>query len=142
MSSTIQLLLGDDQAFAVRSIALVGAIGTFVVWRGRSIVSDPTSTEERSDFCSQIHRPGRSNRTPSSFKEVSLPSVNQLLLGDDRTFAVRSSVLAPSSFREVTMSSAIQLLLGDDRAFAIRFIAQLGAIGTFIVWRGGSAVSD
>ncbi|KAA0067807.1 hypothetical protein E6C27_scaffold2484G00100 [Cucumis melo var. makuwa] len=47
-SSVIQLLLEDNQAFVVQSTALVGAIGTFVVWRGDSAVSDPTSTEGRS----------------------------------------------------------------------------------------------
>ncbi|KAA0047641.1 uncharacterized protein E5676_scaffold648G00820 [Cucumis melo var. makuwa] len=202
LPSAIQLLLGDDRAFSIRSIALVGAIGhllrlersdrasssfrvvtvplaiqlllgtigllpldlppwyersgTFVVWRGGSAVSDPNSTRRRSGFFRQIHRlgkndrtpssfgkiryPGRSNRTPSSFGDVTIPSTIQLLLGDDRTFAVRFTTLveaihrpnrrnrAPSSFGEVTSSSVIQLLLGDDWAFVIRSIALLGAI--------------
>ncbi|KAA0041002.1 hypothetical protein E5676_scaffold228G00490 [Cucumis melo var. makuwa] len=66
--STIQLLPGDDQAFVVRSTALERS-DTFIVWRGDSTVSDLTSTEGRSDFCRQIHRPSRSDRTPSSFGE-------------------------------------------------------------------------
>ncbi|KAA0062773.1 hypothetical protein E6C27_scaffold382G001150 [Cucumis melo var. makuwa] len=58
-----------------------------------SAVSDPTSTGGRSGFCRQIHRPGWSDRAPSSFREVILPSAIQLLSRDDRTFAVRSTTL-------------------------------------------------
>ncbi|KAA0047671.1 hypothetical protein E5676_scaffold648G001240 [Cucumis melo var. makuwa] len=192
LSSAIQLLSGDDRAFFVRSTALVGAIGTIIVWRGDTAISDPTSIGgrsgfyrqihpwyERSDtivvwrcdtaisdptsigvrssFCRQIHHPGRSDQTPSSFVEVILPSAIQLLLEDDRAFAVRSipwddraftvrstalvgvighlwclemwSDRAPSSFGGVILSSAIQLLSGDDRAFAVRSTALVEAIG-------------
>ncbi|KAA0037103.1 hypothetical protein E5676_scaffold832G001790 [Cucumis melo var. makuwa] len=110
---------------------------TFVVWRGDSAVSDPTSTEGRSSFFRQIHRLGRSDRTPSSFREVTPASVIQLILGDDRIFVVRSTALihrpgrsdrTPSSFGEVIPLSAIQLLLEDDRAFAVRSIALVEAI--------------
>ncbi|KAA0060301.1 hypothetical protein E6C27_scaffold22G00800 [Cucumis melo var. makuwa] len=74
LSSAIQLLSGDDWAFAVRSTALVGAIGHLLVWRGDTTVSDPTSIGGRSGFCRQIHRHDRSDRAPSSFGEVVLPS--------------------------------------------------------------------
>ncbi|KAA0067629.1 hypothetical protein E5676_scaffold174G00060 [Cucumis melo var. makuwa] len=85
--SAIQLLLGDDRAFAVRSTTIVGAIGHL-----RRLESDSTSTGGRSDFCRQIHHPGKSDRTPSLFGEVTLSSTIQLLLEDDRTFTVRSTV--------------------------------------------------
>ncbi|KAA0060274.1 hypothetical protein E5676_scaffold3819G00030 [Cucumis melo var. makuwa] len=143
MPSAIQLLLWDNRAFAVRSTTL-------------------------------IHRPGWSNQAPSSFEEVTMLSTIQLLLRDDRSFAIRSTALigihrprrrdqtpssfgevtmssmiqlllidrAPSSFGEVTMSSVIQLLLGDDLAFAVRSTVLVGAIDNFIIWRGGSALSD
>ncbi|KAA0065977.1 hypothetical protein E6C27_scaffold62G00620 [Cucumis melo var. makuwa] len=89
--SAIQLLLGDDRAFAVRSTALVGTIGHYrhlerwycgqrSNFYRRTIgllPSDPTF--------------GRSDRAPSSFGEVVLPSAIQLLSGDDRAFAVRSN---------------------------------------------------
>ncbi|TYK07180.1 hypothetical protein E5676_scaffold606G00610 [Cucumis melo var. makuwa] len=125
--------------------------GTFVVWRGDTAVSDPTSIGERSGFCRQIHRLGRSDRTPSSFGEVILPSAIQLLLGDDRAFAVRSTVLihrpgrsdrTPSSFGEVILSSAIQFISGDDRTFVVKSTVLVVAIGHFVVWRGDTAVSD
>ncbi|KAA0057873.1 hypothetical protein E6C27_scaffold274G001710 [Cucumis melo var. makuwa] len=58
-----------------------------------SAVNDPTSTGGRSGFCRQIHRPGRSDRAPSSFGEVILPLAIQLLSGDDQAFAVRSTAL-------------------------------------------------
>ncbi|TYK23214.1 hypothetical protein E5676_scaffold142G002460 [Cucumis melo var. makuwa] len=86
LPSAVQLLLEDDRVFAVKSTTLVGAIG-------------------------RLRRLERSDRAPSSFREVTLPSMIQLLLRDDR---------APSSFGEVTLPSAIQLLLGQDRAFAVK----------------------
>ncbi|TYJ97560.1 hypothetical protein E5676_scaffold85G00830 [Cucumis melo var. makuwa] len=147
LPSVIQLPLGDDWAFVVRSTTLVGAIRhlrTFVILRSDSIVSDLTFTKGRSSFYRQIYRPGRSNRTPSSFGEVALPSAFQLLLGGDRAFTVRSIALvgvirhlhrlersdrAPSLFGEVTSPSLIRLLLGDDRTFGIRSITLVGAIG-------------
>ncbi|KAA0065609.1 hypothetical protein E6C27_scaffold90G00570 [Cucumis melo var. makuwa] len=95
LPSAIQLLLGDDRAFAVKSTVLVEAIGHLrhlERW-GDIAVSDPTSIGGRSGFCRQIHRPGRSDRTPSSFGEVILPSAIQLLSEDDQAFAVRSTVL-------------------------------------------------
>ncbi|TYK04475.1 hypothetical protein E5676_scaffold409G00850 [Cucumis melo var. makuwa] len=67
-----------------------------------------------------------------------MSSVIQLLLGDDKAFAVRSTVLihrpgrsgqTPLSFGEVVLPSAIQLLSEDDRAFAVRSTALVGAIG-------------
>ncbi|KAA0063857.1 hypothetical protein E6C27_scaffold827G00900 [Cucumis melo var. makuwa] len=61
--------------------------------RSNFAVSDPTSTRGRSSFCRQICRPGRSDRAPSSFGGVILPSAIQLLSGDDRTFAVKSTAL-------------------------------------------------
>ncbi|TYK01706.1 hypothetical protein E5676_scaffold775G00290 [Cucumis melo var. makuwa] len=148
--STIQLLLGDDRAFADRSTALVGAIERLRrLERGDSIVSDPTSTIGRSGFYHQMHRLCKSDRALSLFGEVTPQSAIQLLLGDDRAFAVRSVGLigairhllhfkrstvligvigAPSSFREVTPPSAIQLLLGDNRAFTVRSTALVRAI--------------
>ncbi|KAA0054646.1 hypothetical protein E5676_scaffold3734G00460 [Cucumis melo var. makuwa] len=59
-------------------------------------VSDPTSTGGRSNFCRQIHRSGRSDRTPSLFREVTPSSAIQLILGDDCAFTVRSIVLERS----------------------------------------------
>nr|ADN34245.1 hypothetical protein [Cucumis melo subsp. melo] len=89
--------------------------------------------------------PGRNDRAPSSFGGVILPSAIQLLSGDDRAFAVRSTALtigllpsdptpgrsdrAPSSFGGVILPSAIQLLSGDDRTFVVRSTALVGAIG-------------
>ncbi|KAA0026001.1 hypothetical protein E6C27_scaffold34G003240 [Cucumis melo var. makuwa] len=135
-----------------------------IVYRGDSVESDPTSLGGRSGFCHQIHHPSGSDPTPSSFKEihrpgcdrapssfgkVTLSSVIQLLLGEDRAFTARSTAWvgvigsialareighlrhfersdrAPSSFGEVTPPSAIQLLLGDDRAFTVRSIGHL-----------------
>ncbi|TYK24145.1 hypothetical protein E5676_scaffold610G00490 [Cucumis melo var. makuwa] len=92
LPSTIQLLSGDDQAFAVRSTALDRS-DTFVFWRVDIAVSDRTSIGGRSSFCRQIHRPDRSDRAPSSFGEVILPSVIQLLSRDYRAIAVRSTAL-------------------------------------------------
>ncbi|TYK26756.1 hypothetical protein E5676_scaffold124G00430 [Cucumis melo var. makuwa] len=66
---------------------------SFNLRRSNSTVSDPTSTGGRLRFCRQIHRPGRSDRTPSSFGGVILPSAIQLLSVDDRAFAVRSPAL-------------------------------------------------
>ncbi|TYK08848.1 hypothetical protein E5676_scaffold87G00340 [Cucumis melo var. makuwa] len=112
--------------------------GTFVVWRGDIVVSDPTSIGGRSDFCHQIQRTGRSDRVPSSFGEVILPSAIQLLSGDDRAFVVRSIALihrpgrsdrTPSSFGEVILSLVIQLLSGDDRAFVVRSTALIHRSG-------------
>ncbi|KAA0041926.1 hypothetical protein E6C27_scaffold67G003420 [Cucumis melo var. makuwa] len=75
--------------------------------------------------------------------EVIPSSAIEHLLGDDRAFAVRSTVpvgairhlrrlersdRAPSSFEEMTLSSAIQLLLGNDRTFAVRSTALVEAI--------------
>ncbi|KAA0046414.1 hypothetical protein E6C27_scaffold149G001590 [Cucumis melo var. makuwa] len=127
--SEIQLLLGDDRAFAVRSTALVGTIGhlrRLERWYCR----------QRSNFyrgtiglLSSDPPPVRSDQTLSSFQGVILPSVIQLLSGDDRAFAVRSTSLihrpgrsdqAPSSFGEVILLSAIQLLSRDDQAFTVR----------------------
>ncbi|KAA0042426.1 hypothetical protein E6C27_scaffold266G00020 [Cucumis melo var. makuwa] len=71
----------------------LGYVATIIIWRCDSAVSDLTSTKGRLDFCHQIHRPGRNDRTPSLFGEVTLPSAIQLLLVDDRAFAVRSIVL-------------------------------------------------
>ncbi|TYK00488.1 hypothetical protein E5676_scaffold169G00970 [Cucumis melo var. makuwa] len=138
--------IGGDRAFAVRSNALERS-DTFIVWRGGTAVSNPTSIEGRLGFCCQIHRPGRSDRAPSSFGEVVLPSAIQLLSGDDRAFIVRSTVLvgaighlhqkiqppsrsdqAPSFFGEVVLPSAIQLLSGDDWTFAVRSTVLVGAI--------------
>ncbi|KAA0066533.1 hypothetical protein E6C27_scaffold25G00910 [Cucumis melo var. makuwa] len=93
LPSVIQLLSRDDRAFAVRSTALVGAIRHLRPLEGDIAVSDPTSIGGRSSFCRQIHRPSRSDRAPSSFEEVILPSAIQLLSGDDRAFAVRSTAL-------------------------------------------------
>ncbi|TYK30218.1 hypothetical protein E5676_scaffold595G00350 [Cucumis melo var. makuwa] len=119
LPSMIQLLSGDDRAFAERSSIIV-------IWRGDTAVSDPTFIGTIGLLPSDPS-PGRSDRTPSSFGEVILPSAIQLLSGDDRAFAVRStpwigflpsnpphcwSGRAPSSFREVILPSAIQLLLG------------------------------
>ncbi|KAA0032757.1 hypothetical protein E6C27_scaffold853G001000 [Cucumis melo var. makuwa] len=117
----------------------------FIEFLSGTAVSDPTSIGGQSGFCRQIHRPSRSDQAPSSFREVVLPSAIQLLSGDDRAFAVRSTVLgtigflpsdpppcrsdrAPSSFGEVVLPSAIRLLSGDDRAFAIRSTALVKAI--------------
>ncbi|KAA0065985.1 hypothetical protein E6C27_scaffold62G00720 [Cucumis melo var. makuwa] len=104
LPSAIQLLSGDDRAFAVRSTPgrsdraplLFGEVersGTFVIWRGGTAVSDPISTGGPSSFYRQIHRSGRSDRAPSSFEELILPSVIQLLSGDDPAFAVKSTAL-------------------------------------------------
>ncbi|KAA0063849.1 hypothetical protein E6C27_scaffold827G00810 [Cucumis melo var. makuwa] len=93
LPSAIQLLSGDDRTFAVRSIAIVGAIGHLRHLESDTAISDLTSIGKRSDFFRQIHRPGRSDQAPSSFGEVILPSAIQLLSGDDRAFAVRSIVL-------------------------------------------------
>ncbi|KAA0063890.1 hypothetical protein E6C27_scaffold616G00140 [Cucumis melo var. makuwa] len=133
LPSAIQLLSGDNGAFAVRSTALIGATGHL-----RRL------ERKRSGFCRQIHRPGRNDRVPSSFGEVILPSAIQLLSGDNGAFAVRSTALigatghlrrlersdwAPSSFGEVILPSAIQLLSGNDRAFAVRSTVLVEAIG-------------
>ncbi|KAA0049971.1 hypothetical protein E5676_scaffold105G001200 [Cucumis melo var. makuwa] len=91
---------------------------------GDSTVSDQTSTGGRSDFCRQIHRSGRSDRTPS-FKEVTSASVIQLLLGDDRALAIRFTALvgAIGHHRRLERDDfAIRDLtsIGDDRTLAVR----------------------
>ena len=93
----MQLLLGDDRAFPIKSTSLVGAIGFFVI-------RDPTSSRGRSRFCRQIHLPSRSDR-------ASLPSTIQLLLGDDQTFTVRStSFVGAIKHLGSASPSAIELL--------------------------------
>ncbi|KAA0039180.1 hypothetical protein E6C27_scaffold121G00860 [Cucumis melo var. makuwa] len=87
---TIGLLSSDPPPWLERS-------STFIVWRSDSAVSDPTSTGRQSDSCRQILRPGMSDRTPSSFREVTPLSAIHLLLGDDRTLAFRSTALEQSS---------------------------------------------
>ncbi|KAA0046775.1 hypothetical protein E6C27_scaffold216G00590 [Cucumis melo var. makuwa] len=82
LSSAIQLLLGDDRAFAIKFTALVEVQGVFVVWRGDSIVSDLTTTGRRSGICYQIHRPSRSNQTPLSFEEIEAELYHQRFLGE------------------------------------------------------------
>ncbi|KAA0062706.1 hypothetical protein E6C27_scaffold382G00260 [Cucumis melo var. makuwa] len=180
--SAIQLLSRGDRAFPIRSTVLVKAIGhlhpplgsersdTFVVWRHDTAVSDPTSIEGRSGFCRQIHRSGRSDQAPSSFREVILPSVIQLLSGDDRAFAIRSTALERSGtivvWRGDTAVSDITSIRGlsgfyrqihhpsrndrapssfregDDRAFVIRSTALVGAIRHLVLWRGDTAIND
>ncbi|TYJ98788.1 hypothetical protein E5676_scaffold156G00970 [Cucumis melo var. makuwa] len=90
--SAIQLLSRDDRAFVVRSTALVGAIGDlrrFERWYCR----------QRSNFYRETigllpsDPPSWSDRAPSSFGEVVLPSAIRLLSGDDRAFAIRSTAL-------------------------------------------------
>ncbi|KAA0042150.1 hypothetical protein E5676_scaffold124G00090 [Cucumis melo var. makuwa] len=149
--SGIQLLLGEDQTFTIRSTVLVGAIEHLRrLERGDSAVDDPTFTRGRSGLCCQIHRPGRSDRAPSLFREVTLLSAIQLLLGgrsgfccqihrpsrSDRTPSSFGEIQCPGrsdranlSFGEVALPSAIQLLLGDDRAFAVKSTILVGAIG-------------
>ncbi|KAA0032226.1 hypothetical protein E6C27_scaffold219G00400 [Cucumis melo var. makuwa] len=102
-SSTIQLLPQDSifcrqihcHGRSDRAHSSFGEerLGTLVVWRGDSAVSDPTSTGRRSGFCRQIHRPGRNDRTPSSFGDVTPPLGIQLLLWNDQAFTVRFTVL-------------------------------------------------
>ncbi|KAA0057707.1 hypothetical protein E6C27_scaffold126G00600 [Cucumis melo var. makuwa] len=130
--SAIQLLSEDDRAFAIKSTALIAAIGC------DTTVSDPTFIGRRLGFCRQIHRPCRSDWTPSSFGEVILPSAIQLLYGE--RFAVKPTALVgaighlrrlersdrvPSSFGEVIRLLAVQLLPGDDRAFVVRSTANI-----------------
>ncbi|TYK22022.1 hypothetical protein E5676_scaffold482G00620 [Cucumis melo var. makuwa] len=122
------------------------------IFKGASIFEDGRLQELRRllslgrilSRLSGIHRLGRSDQAPSSFGEVILPSAIQLLSGDDRVFAVRStpgrSDRAPSSFGGVILPSAIQLS-EDDRAFVVRSIT-LERSNTFVVWRGGTAVND
>ncbi|KAA0047390.1 hypothetical protein E6C27_scaffold754G00470 [Cucumis melo var. makuwa] len=80
----------------------------------------------------------RSDRAPSSFGEVVLPSAIQLLSGDDRAFAIRSTALihrpgrsdrTPLSFGEAVLPLAIQLLSENDWTFAVRSTALVKAIG-------------
>ncbi|KAA0039597.1 hypothetical protein E6C27_scaffold744G00740 [Cucumis melo var. makuwa] len=146
----IQLQLGDDRTFAIRSIALVGAIrslhhfkrsdqapSSFGEVTPLSVIQLLLRDGKQSDFCRYIHRPGRSDQMPSSFEEVTPPSAIQLLLGNDWAFVDRlfGEIHRPgridqelSSFREVTSPSAIQLLLGDDWTFTVRSIVRVGAI--------------
>ncbi|KAA0032942.1 hypothetical protein E6C27_scaffold269G00160 [Cucumis melo var. makuwa] len=110
------------------------------IFKGASIFEDGRLQELRRllslgrilSRLSGIHRLGRSDQAPSSFGEVILPSAIQLLSGDDRVFAVRStpgrSDRAPSSFGGVILPSAIQLS-EDDRAFVVRSITLVGAVG-------------
>ncbi|TYK29673.1 hypothetical protein E5676_scaffold64G00230 [Cucumis melo var. makuwa] len=139
LSSDIKLLMGNDRAFAVRSIVLVGKIGRRPrLERGDSTINDPTSTGRRSSFCRLIDRSGRSDWMHSSLEEVTPPSAIHLLLGDDQTFAIRSTTLiyrlgrsdrASLLFGEVTTPSVIQLLLlGDDGAFVIASSTLVGLI--------------
>ncbi|TYK25919.1 hypothetical protein E5676_scaffold190G00090 [Cucumis melo var. makuwa] len=93
LPSAIQLLSGDDRAFAVRSTALVGAIGHLRRLERWYCRQRSNFYRGRSGFCCQIQRPGRSDRTPSSFGEVVLPSAIQLLSRDDQDFAVRSTAV-------------------------------------------------
>ncbi|TYK30007.1 hypothetical protein E5676_scaffold587G00080 [Cucumis melo var. makuwa] len=129
--SAIQLLLRDDQTFTER-------LGIFVVWKGDSAVCDPTSTGRQSYIYREIHRLSRSDREYSSFGEVTPPSAIQLLLGNDQTFAVRSTILiycpsrsdhASLSLEDVTLLSVTQLLLGDDQAFAEKSIVLIHRLG-------------
>ncbi|KAA0062064.1 hypothetical protein E6C27_scaffold89G004070 [Cucumis melo var. makuwa] len=76
-----------------------GRSGTFVVWRGENSISNPTSTGGQSGFYLQIHRPSRSDRTPSSFGGVTPPPVIQLLLENNRAFAVRFTTLVRANGR-------------------------------------------
>ncbi|TYK09811.1 histidine-rich glycoprotein-like [Cucumis melo var. makuwa] len=146
LSSAIQRLRGDQERSTI-----------FIVWRRDSAISDPTSSKGRSDICHQIHPFSRSDWKSSLFGEVTLPSVIQLLLGEDRAFVVRSIALVgaighlrqlertdrtSSSFGEVTPLSVIQLLLRDYRAFTVNSTTLIEATGIFVVWIGDSTVSD
>ncbi|TYK25897.1 hypothetical protein E5676_scaffold436G001270 [Cucumis melo var. makuwa] len=121
---------GGRLRFIVRSTVLEErSVPSLFGERGDSAVSDPTSTRRRSGFCRQIYCPGRSDRVPSSFGEVTPPSAIQLLLRDDQTFSVRSTALVGAIGHLCrALPSAIQLLLGDDRAFAVKSTALVEAI--------------
>ncbi|KAA0058866.1 hypothetical protein E5676_scaffold1607G00750 [Cucumis melo var. makuwa] len=122
--SAIQLLLGGDRAFIVRSTVLVGAIEHLTrLERGDSAVSDPTSTGGRLGFCRQIYRLGRSDREPSSFREVTPPLAIQLLLEENQAFAVKSIALRGKG--EAAPLSSTQdyniLEMSVDEAFVLEY---------------------
>ncbi|TYK17858.1 hypothetical protein E5676_scaffold306G001270 [Cucumis melo var. makuwa] len=117
--SVIQLLMRDDQPFAVRSTALVGAIRHLChLERG---------------LCRQIHHPGRSDWTPSSFGEVTLPSAIQLLLGDDRAFSVRSIALVGAIGHLRRLKRELPSIIGHD---SVRNIVSIDDVGTNKVRQG------
>ncbi|KAA0065431.1 hypothetical protein E6C27_scaffold17G001090 [Cucumis melo var. makuwa] len=105
LPSAIQLLSGDDRAFAVRSIVLVGAIGhlhhlerwycrqrsNFYRGNDRTFAVRSTALVKAIGHLRRLER--WSDRAPSSFGEVILPSAIQLLSEDDWAFAVRSTAL-------------------------------------------------
>ncbi|KAA0066387.1 hypothetical protein E5676_scaffold602G00570 [Cucumis melo var. makuwa] len=87
------------------------------LYESNFVISDPTSTGGRSSFCCQIHRPGRSDRAPSSFGEVILPSAIQLLLGDDRDFTVRFTTLVGAIGHLRRLKRLFVILVGSKYCF-------------------------
>ncbi|KAA0065549.1 hypothetical protein E6C27_scaffold638G00550 [Cucumis melo var. makuwa] len=143
----IQLLLGDDQTFVVRSIALVGAIRhirrasplaiQLLLEDDRAFVVRSTVLIEQSDIYVVLRR-RRFNIYWGTIKHLlsdlsstvlvgairhlcrALPSAIQLLLEDDRVFAVRSTVLiGRSDIFVVLHHQRFNFYLGDDRTFVI-----------------------
>uniref|UniRef100_A0A9I9EH47 CACTA en-spm transposon protein n=1 Tax=Cucumis melo TaxID=3656 RepID=A0A9I9EH47_CUCME len=97
-SKPFQILLGIGVSLINRLIPYHSFLikekkGTRVIVKSNSAISDSTSTRGRSGICRLIHRPSRSNRAPSSFREVILPSAIQLLSTDDRASAVKSTAM-------------------------------------------------
>ncbi|KAA0068175.1 hypothetical protein E5676_scaffold392G00610 [Cucumis melo var. makuwa] len=89
------------------------------------MIGDPTSTKGRSGIFHQIHYSSKSDRTTSSCFTV----IDPILLGDDRAFAIKSTILVEAIGRlRCASPSTIQLLLGDDRAFTVKSTALIGAI--------------
>ncbi|KAA0051498.1 hypothetical protein E6C27_scaffold174G00190 [Cucumis melo var. makuwa] len=98
-----------------------------------------------------IHRPGRSDQTPSSFGEVILSSTIKHLSEKDWAFSVRSTALVGAVRGDTAISDPTSIggRLGfchqihhpgqSDRAPSSFEEEQSD---TFIVWRGDTAVSD
>ena len=103
--SVIQLLLEDGQTFAFRSTSLVGTIKHL-----RSALPSTTLLLRKvRHFFFQ------------SFAKVTLSSVIQLVLWDDRAFAVRSTFpVGMIGHIWLCSPSMIQLQLGEDQAFVVK----------------------
>ncbi|KAA0066003.1 hypothetical protein E5676_scaffold120G00400 [Cucumis melo var. makuwa] len=118
-----------DQTFAVRSTVLVKTIGGQS--RTYHQIHLPSRNDQTSSFCFTISDPTSTMGQSGTIRHLRCvsPSAIQLLLRDDRAFAIRSTTLV-GTIRNLcyTFSSAIQLLLGEDRALDLRSIDLVGAI--------------
>ncbi|KAA0055420.1 hypothetical protein E5676_scaffold1428G00140 [Cucumis melo var. makuwa] len=156
----IQLLLGNDQAFAVRSTTLIHrpsrsdqtslscfAVSDQLLLRDDQILpSDPrpSRSDRTSTSCITVNDP-TSTRGQSSIDVRSTVLVEvighlccaslsavQLRLKDDQAFAIRSTALV-GAIRHLrrALQSMIQLLLKDDRAFTVRSTVLVGTVKHF-----------